>query len=74
MTNLRDDWRNNEIAISIAVNALDLMSQLASDMPPRDLFNFIVELDDAVGDSTFTENLYIYFKSIHDRWEAQDNA
>lgn len=67
-------WRTNEIPIDITINAMDLMTSLASDLNYDDLFSFIVELDDSIGDSVFTERLYEYFKSIHDRWEEQDNS
>lgn len=73
MTNLDATWRTSSIPVDIEVNALDLLYSLTSALNYDTLFAFVAELDDSVGDSVFTERLYEHFKSIHDRWEEQDN-
>lgn len=64
--------RSSTVSQNVELDALELVFSLVNSLDNDDLYEFVVELDDSVGDNVFTEKVYAYFQGKMDRWAEID--
>lgn len=64
--------RSSTVSQNVELDALELVFSLVNSLDNDDLYEFIVELDDSVGDNIFTEKVHAYFQGKMDRWAEID--